>query len=297
MTILKAKTFLFFERVLFSPKKIEWIFPILLFPLSIIYCIFSFLNSYRKFIFRKNYNIKIIGVGNLVLGGTGKTPFTIAIAKKEKKVAIVLRGYGRDSKGTLLVSKWGEVLVDTFLSGDEAMLYSIKLPTSSVIVSEDRIKAIELAKKIGAETVILDDSYRQHHIVKEREYLIMSNNSNQFCLPAGAYREKLWFFKDVISVVEDIDFWREVEIINPTQNMVLVTAISKPDRLNRYISKDIPKYHFPDHYQFDIDEIFNIIQKHSATSILTTEKDYVKLKEFNFPLSLIKLELKLREGI
>jgi len=291
------KISLSFENILFSPKGFEWIVPILLLPLSAIYCLFTFFNSYRKYLFRKNYSIKIIGVGNLVLGGTGKTPFTIAIAKREKRVAIVLRGYGRKSKGTILVSKWGNILVDVSLSGDEAMLYSIKLPTSSVIVAENRVEGIELAKRVGAETVILDDAYRQHHIVKDREYLIVSEPPNRFCLPAGGYREKLWFFKDVIKVVEDVDFWREVEILNPTPNMVLITAISKPNRLDRYLPRDISKYYFPDHYIFQEEEINDIFEESNYTSILTTEKDWVKLKEFDFPFSLLKLELNLREGV
>ena len=266
--------------------------------MSLIYCGITFLNSYRKYIFQKRYSANIIGVGNLILGGTGKTPFTISLAKKEKDVAIVLRGYGRDSKGLIVVSENGKILVDISKSGDEAMLYAQKLSESSVIVSEDRDLGIRKAQELGAKNIFLDDSYRQHQIRKDREYLIVSEIDNPFCIPAGGYREKLWFFKrDIISAKEGVDFWREVYIDSPTEIMVLVTAISKPHRLNRYIPKDIPKYSFPDHYNFKENEIREIFEKENATSILTTEKDFVKLSQFKFRFSIIKLEIKLSENL
>jgi len=293
------RVFLFFEKVLTSPKGIEWIIPILLYPLSLLYCGVVFLNSYRKYLFRRSYNIPIIGVANLVLGGSGKTPLVIAIAKQRERVAVVLRGYGRKSKGTLLVSKWGEVLENVESAGDEAMLYSSKLPTSSVIVSEDRIRGIELAKEIGAEIVILDDSYRQHHILKDIEFLIEVNQKNRFCLPAGGYREKLWIFrKDVRTIREGLDFTREVYIDNPTDKMVLITAIAKPERLDKYIP-NIPKYHFPDHHRFTKKEILEILEKEKPKSILTTEKDYPKLQplEIEANISLIQLEINLNKDL
>ena len=295
---MKNKIFFYFERVLFSPKSFDWILVLTLSSFSLIYCGVTFLNSFRKDIFKKRYSVNIIGIGNIVLGGTGKTPFTIALAKKEKNVAIVLRGYGRESKGLIVVSENGKILTSVSKSGDEAMLYAKKLPDSSVIVSENRELGILKAQKLGAKTIFLDDSYRQHQVYKNKEYLIISKIKNPFCIPAGGYREKLWFFKkNIIPVEENIDFWRKVYIDSPTEKMVLITAISKPERLNRYIPKDIPKYIFPDHYNFQESEIGKILKKESATSILTTEKDFVKIGDFKFTFSLIKLEIKLKENI
>ena len=71
---------------------------------------------------RKDFGIPIISVGNLVVGGSGKTPFTIAIAKELKDVAIISRGYGRKSKGLIEVSRKGMILTDVEHSGDEPML-------------------------------------------------------------------------------------------------------------------------------------------------------------------------------
>lgn len=289
----KFSLFFYFEKILFTPNRFDFIPIILLSPFSVIYCIFTFLNSFRKHLVRKKFSAKIIGVGNLVLGGTGKTPLIIALAKNEKNIAVVLRGYGRISKGLVLVSQNGKIIVDVSQSGDEAFLYAEKIPNSTIIVSENRELGILKAQELGHSVIFLDDSYRQHQIIKDIEYIILEKSKNWLCIPAGAYREKLWFFKKNIKIFrENIDFWREVIIENKTKKMVLITAISKPHRLNKYISDEVPKYIFPDHYPFTKLEIETIINNEKATSILTTEKDLVKFKDFNFNISLIKLEIK-----
>ncbi len=291
---------LYFERVLFTPKRFDWLIVTLLSPLSIVYELFTFVNALQKHLRQKEHHDNIIGVGNLVLGGTGKTPLIVALAKREREVAIILRGYNRDSKGTILVSRYGELLVDLKVAGDEATLYSQLLPEATVIVSENRISGIELAKKLNAKTIFLDDSYRHHHIKKRVEYLIEYQTSNPFSIPAGPFRERLWFFKrDIIKLKEGIDFTREVKIENPTEKMVLITAISKPKRLDRYIDGDIPKYYFPDHYNFREREISDILEREKPTSILTTEKDLVKLERFKLNFSVMRLEIKFqsRDGL
>jgi len=122
----------------------------LLLPFTFLYCIIVY------FRFPKNYkdmNIPIISIGNIVVGGSGKTPLSIAIANSFEGGAVVLRGYGRGSKGTILISKYGKILEGVEVSGDEAQ--EIALSTkASVIVSENRADGIELAKKIGANFVI-----------------------------------------------------------------------------------------------------------------------------------------------
>jgi tetraacyldisaccharide 4'-kinase len=282
--------------MLFSPRFYHYPFILLLSPFSLLYIFFTFVNAFQKHLQRVSFSdIEIVGVGNLLLGGTGKTPFTIALAKREKrKVAVILRGYGRESRGVLVVSKNGEILIDILESGDEAMLYAKSLPNGTVIVSEDRIKGVKLAKELGSEVIFLDDSYRQHHIKKDREFLIESTSSNPLPFPAGGYREKLWFFKkDIERVKEGRDFVRRVTLQNPTEKMVLVTAISKPERLNRFLPDNISKHHFPDHYKFSKNELTEIIKMENATSIVTTEKDFVKMEEYNLPISLLKLEVDL----
>ncbi len=114
----------------------------------------------------ENFGIDIISVGNLSVGGSGKTPLVTALALKYENVAIILRGYGRESKGLHVVSNNGEILVDVNTSGDEAMIYAHKVSNALVIVSEDRKIAIKKAKEMGAKIIFLDDAYSKHDIKK-----------------------------------------------------------------------------------------------------------------------------------
>ena len=115
---------------------------------------------------KKSFNVPIVSVGNLIVGGSGKTPFVIALASRFKNVAIISRGYGRKSQGLVEVSRNGEILVDVRQSGDEPMLMATSLSQASVIVSEDRHKAIELAREQGAKLIILDDGFNRVEIEK-----------------------------------------------------------------------------------------------------------------------------------
>ncbi len=222
------------------------------------------------------------------------------MAKRYENSAIILRGYKRKSKGLLVISKKGEILENVERSGDEAMLYAKSLPNSYVIVCEDRIKGIEKAKEMGAKVIFLDDGFNKAKI-KKLDILLEPSKpyKNPFCLPSGPYKEPKSFKKyaDIVAI-EGKDFKREVKIENPTDRMILITAISKPKRLDPYLPKNtITKIYFPDHYSFDKKELQQLIRKYNATSILTTEKDAVKMENFALNLSLLKLSIKIEEPI
>jgi tetraacyldisaccharide 4'-kinase len=121
---------------------------------------------------------------------------------------------------------------------------------------------------------------------------------NSFCLPSGPYREfkNLYKTADLVAV-EDKDFHREVEIKNPSRRMVLVTAISKPQRLDKYLPNFIEKVYYPDHYSYSGNELQAILRKYSADSILTTEKDAVKMENFRIDLSILELNMTLEPYI
>ena len=114
----------------------------------------------------EEFEIDIVSVGNLNVGGSGKTPLTSALAVNYENVAIVLRGYGRESKGLFVIKDSIKILHDVSISGDEAMIYAHKVPNAIVIVSEDRKKGIKKAKEMGAKIVFLDDAYSKHDIIK-----------------------------------------------------------------------------------------------------------------------------------
>ena len=266
-------------------------------PLTFLYCLIQYLKN--LFTNQTNFAIKIISVGNLIIGGTGKTPTVITLAKrysKKFKTVIILRGYGRKSKGLYFVSKNGKILVDVNISGDEAMLMAISIPNSNIIVSEDRVKAINIAKKLGYKLIILDDGFSKKNIKKIDIVLKPKDTpANSFCLPSGVYRESIKNYKKAdIILQEEIDYKRVVNIKNPTKNMVMVTSISRPERVFNYIPK-YKLYRFKDHSYFTKNQLEKILKENNATSLLIATKDYVKLKDFNLPISIIELDIKISE--
>lgn len=245
----------------------------------------------------EEFGLPIISVGNLIVGGSGKTPLTVALSSRYKDTAIVLRGYGRESKGVQVVSDAKNILCDVKTSGDEAMLYARLLPNAMVIVAEDRVEGIKKSKSLGAKIIFLDDAYSKHFI-KKLDLLIVSAQKNPFCLPSGPFRERLWKGKTVLEVEEEKDFKRLVSISNEKEKMILVTAISKPQRLDPFLNeKVIKKVYFPDHYMFDKAELEEILSSCGADSLLVTQKDAVKLQDFDLALSFLELDLEVNEDV
>lgn len=297
----KPKFVLWVEAYLFHPTSFtQRLISYLLLPFSAIYCLIVLYKRSQapKKLFKSK--IPIISIGNLTVGGNGKTPLCITLAKEHANAAIILRGYGRGSKGMILVSQKGQIMCDTKASGDEAMLYAKSLPNASVIVSEDRIEAIQYARKLGVELIFLDDGFSKSHIQKF-DILVKPNPEpkNSFCLPSGPYREPRFLYAKADLVVEEgIDFDRYVTVNNPTEKMLLVTAISKPSRLDKYLPPNvIGKVTFRDHYMYHEDELNELLHTYGATSILTTQKDAVKMANFYLPLSIMELEVKVTPAL
>ena len=242
----------------------------------------------------QDFSIPIVSVGNLTVGGSGKTPMVSALATRYSHVAIVLRGYGRKSEGLVVVSDGEKILVDVDSSGDEAMLYATTLKQTVVIVSEKRETAIQKAKAMGCRVVFLDDGYNKHQI-KKLDILISVKSSNTFCLPSGPYRERLWKGKEARVIEEERDFSRFVKVLSPTKKMVLVTAIARAERLDPYLPVVEEKIYFEDHHFFTKTELEAILKRTGASSLVVTLKDYVKIRSFNLPLTILDLTLELDE--
>jgi len=287
------------EQYLFFPNILQKLLSISLLPLTLLYCIIT---TFKRVSAKPQYfGIPVISIGNLLVGGTGKTPVTIALAKEKKDVAIVLRGYGRASKGLFVISQNGRILEDVNTSGDEAMLLASSLPNDTVIVSENRIEAILKAKELGCKVVFLDDGYGKHEIFKFDILLRPKDEpTNIFCLPSGGYRDSkmMYSFADCV-LKEDVDFKRIVTFKNHEnliietlpKNTILVTAISKPYRLLEYLPQNIEMVSFPDHYTFTQKDIDTILDKFPFSMIITTAKDMVKLKEFDIHEKLLLMDL------
>lgn len=165
----------------------------LLLPFSLLYGIIVFFRNkfYDWGVFKSHiFKIPIISVGNLEVGGSGKTPlveYLIKLLKNQQKLATLSRGYGRKTKGFRCVTPAD----DAELSGDEPLQISRKFPEISVAVCEDRVKGINQLKK-EHQLILMDDAY-QHRAVKPGLSILLFDyhqiKKTRFLLPAGNYRE------------------------------------------------------------------------------------------------------------
>lgn len=207
---------LLIERNLYDPSPAWLALGVILAPLSLLYTLIVCLK--RLFAKPQKFKIPIISVGNLTLGGSGKTPLVRALFKEfngEFKTCIILRGYGRKSRGLLEVALGGRVLCDVEQSGDEAMEYALFLRGANVIVSEDRAAGILRAQTLGFELVILDDGFSKFNISKF-DILLRPQSAPKlpFCLPFAAYRYPPFFYKFADFIPSPSDISQELKIIS-----------------------------------------------------------------------------------
>ncbi len=299
---MKQKFYLWVEDYLFYPNAFQQLVSFLLLPFTFIYMLI--IMTKRAIAQEIEFGIPIISVGNIVVGGSGKTPVTIALASKYENACVILRGYGRESKGMFVVSKNGKILEDIETSGDEARLLANALPNATVIVSENRVQAVKKAKELGAKVIFLDDGFSKYHIKKFNILLRPKKEpTNIFCIPSGCYREpKSFYFYADIELKEDRDFYRKITIKKDYKpatlpsKVLLLTAISKPKRLLEYLPKNTKMISFPDHYNFTKEDIAKIKSENRDYAIVTTSKDLVKLEKFDIDnLYLMDLDIEFSE--
>jgi len=301
---LKQKLYLWIEDYLFFPNTLQQIIAYLLLPFTFIYMLIILLK--RTFAKELDFGIPVISIGNIIVGGSGKTPIAIKLASSYENSCVILRGYGRASKGLYVISNNGNILEDISISGDEAMLLSKSLPKSSVIVSEDRIKAIKKAKELGCKIVFLDDGFSKYNIKKFNIILRPKiEPTNFYCLPSGGYREPkgLYFYAD-IELKEGRDFNRIISIkkdgktVELNGKVIVLTAISKPKRLLEFLPKNTELLSYPDHHTFTSIEIEEIKEKYKKYKIIITGKDLVKLEAFNIKnLYLMDLDIEIDKNV
>ena len=141
----------------------------------------------------KNFSLPSIGVGNLSMGGTGKSvvvTYLIELFEKSKSVATLSRGYGRNTKGLRIASS-----IDSAVTlGDEPFQFFLRYPNLQVIVSENRMMGMEAMQKLNPipEMVVMDD-VMQHRWVKPKLMIVTTDYKkpyfNDFILPVGELRE------------------------------------------------------------------------------------------------------------
>ena len=294
----------------------------LLFPVAFVYWIVTWLRNYfyDKQIFKsKSFDLPIIAVGNLSVGGTGKTPqieYLIRLLQDDFKVATLSRGYKRETNNFVLANETTTVKQ----LGDEPFQFFTKFPKIKVAVDANRINGITQLLKLEdkPEIILLDDAF-QHRKVKAGFYILLTTYSELFCddfiLPFGNLREpssgrkranmiivtkcpndisdlarseiKMKLDTDVPVFFSKIEYdelvYSETEPIKTADlkqaEKTIVTGIAKPFPFISYLKRENDLVlKFPDHHNFTDKEINKIKELANNKAIVTTEKDYMRLK-------------------
>ena len=283
------------------------ILAILLRPISFL---FYFLTALRKsFINPRKFKIPIICVGNIYVGGTGKTPVSIMIAnilKTNNKNPAIIKKYYKDHE-------------------DEHKL--INNITNSLILNKNRVAAVEKAERENFDVGILDDGFQDHSIKKTLNIICFNNRQligNGLVFPAGPLRERLSsleraqivilngeknkiFEEKILNISKNIKiFYSEYLPINIEQfknkKLFAFAGIGNPDNffdlLSKYNLNVQKKISFPDHYEFKKKEIEQITRDavNNNLDLITTEKDFYRVKDYGFKdLRYLKVDLKIEE--
>lgn len=283
--------------------------PILL-PLSALYCVINALQRKRDGVSRDEfpqYPFPIVVVGNISVGGTGKTPLTIYIVERLKhegyKPAIITRGYGGEA------TSWPQSVTansDPNLVGDEAVLMASRTQIP-VIAGADRIASIELLKKeYECNVLVADDGLQHYKLPRDLQIAVIDGErmlGNGLCLPAGPLREpksRLDYCDFIVknggdkndgiknNVNQSITMSlagefllnlhsKEQRAITGFENKTVhaLTGIGNPSRFYQSLEKaglTLIKHSFPDHHAYTAKDL----QFEDDYPVLMTEKDAVK---------------------
>jgi len=293
-----------------------------LFPFALMYGLIMLIRNllYDLSVFKsESYSFPVICVGNLSVGGTGKTPmieYLLELLLSEYRVATLSRGYGRKTEGYRLVFKT-ESAINV---GDEPLQFKNKFEDAIVAVDEYRLRGIaKLKKEHNPDLILLDDAF-QHRKVKAGLNILLTKYNDlyedDFMLPTGNLREPVvgaerakvivvtkcpmnlsvekresirsklkprnfqHLYFSYISYSEHVSNGIKRiglhELVN--KEVSLVTGIANPDSLCEYLSASGISYehlNFPDHHNFSSEEINKIT---NSNLIITTEKDFMRLK-------------------
>lgn len=256
---------------------------------------------------RGNADIPVLCIGNLTMGGAGKTPATLALVNHlvnlGHKPGILLRGYGGTEKGPLLVKSGhnvGQV-------GDEALLYVNVAPTA---VCADRVAGATLLGKAGVDIILMDDGFQNPSLHKDLSLIVVDTQTawgNGLCCPAGPLRapvnSQLQNASAIIALgdgarggdVEDAANRHDLPIYRgemvPVQmsedfvgrRFIAYSGIGRPEKFFKSLTdanlEAVERFSFPDHHVFtekDAEKILSRCRSQDAMPI-TTQKDFVRL--------------------
>lgn len=264
----------------------------------------------------------VVSVGNISAGGSGKTPFVMLLGELLKargaKFDVLSRGYGRKTRGVLLVDPAG--LPQQF--GDEPLLIARKLQVP-VIVGEDRYEAGKFAEsKFGAQLHILDDGFQHRALARDFDIVLVTpQDATDRLLPAGRLREPLKSLRRADAVVlaagaapdsfplDGKTVWKVRRGILPKNvppRPVVFCGIARPQnfvlQLRTANIDPVAEAFYRDHHPYtekDIRELLDLKQRSEAGGFVTTEKDAVNLGPFLSalePLSVVPVRMELADA-
>jgi tetraacyldisaccharide 4'-kinase len=236
----------------------------------------------------------VVCVGNLVVGGTGKTPVTMYVAKVVhqlgREVVVSVSGYGSPRQDNAHAAPEGDL--DAREWGDEASLVRSKLPGVALIVGRDRVKAAQICRDLYPSAVLLlDDGYQHLPLYKDVTILLDPPDlENRWCLPSGPYREPRTTGRQRATTVVPGDFKLSSPMVaikstnGETADVETpVNALCAVARPERFI--DTIEHHgyrvaheklLPDHDELKSKRLFDGFDM--TLPVVVTEKDWVKLK-------------------
>lgn len=282
---------------------------LLLSPLGIIYSWIVLLRS--KCIKPYAARIPVASIGNIVMGGSGKTPVTIAIAKllteKGLTPAIVTRGYGGSLQGPVRVSTEKHMFSEV---GDEALMLCQAAPT---FVAKKREEGVKMAEAMGADIVLLDDGHQNCRVQKDISLVVFNEEQkygNGLPFPAGPLRESLdrgmaradgiiYLGSDSFAYGDLPVFPAEIKTLPfpyAGKKVIAFCGLGFPKKFKESLLRmgcKIEKFiEFPDHHPYSDREIEDIIKHSYGLPILTTEKDYIRIPElYDSALHVVEIEL------
>jgi tetraacyldisaccharide 4'-kinase len=278
-------------------------------------------------------SVPVVSIGNITVGGTGKTPCVIALLRwimehypqlaAPNAVAVLSRGYGRDARNLVVV----EPDSDYLRAGDEPLLIKREMPQAAVVVFANRAQAARHAVGIlGVKLLILDDGFQHRAVARDLDLVVLDPKSpfgNGHLLPAGPLREPSRALlradgfvlvgidsanhqnrdnlipKPTIHFEPELTLPRELST-NLSTPVWLLTAIARPNRLyNQLVSMKINIVGhsvFRDHYRFtdaDLLKCADEAKRSGAKLVLTTQKDRIRISRWLAEVPLVVAEYRL----
>lgn len=294
----------------------SYLMALLLSPLGRLYS--AVVNGRLKWTQKSKVDVPVICVGNLSLGGVGKTPTVMALVDLLKEWGyiphILSRGYGSQLKGPILVDPDHHTAKDV---GDEPLLLATKAPTW---IGKNRVLSAQEAIKKGATILVMDDGLQNPYLYQDLKIAVFDGTSkigNRFVFPAGPLRQSLTSGLQQIDLALLIQFthvpkWlnntphihgsiETTQSPNPDKNYIAFAGIGNPEKFfktlrdrNYCVHKKIS---FADHHVYtEADcEILKSYTHCEKNQLITTQKDVVKLPlPFKESVDVLKIQLKLQ---